>query len=232
MGRCTRYCKEELLDMLHEYCPEAVAKLPSPDTFTFCRGSGGTYKLSVGTTHGLVRRREHELWVVCGGTAKPYLDFKSDVNWNGSFNRQSGQEGSLGNSFFSKMSKNKSLYPFSEQLKAVVGFVFVYCGKQKEFVDFGFGKGLDILVKELKCMMSRDEEPAGKDTIHQDAHASTAEAPEADTVKIPSDDHVGQEHLDENLQQSSDKLIFERPKKRSLSVETDDRLVEKKARLD
>jgi len=232
MPSCTRYTKEQLLDMLQEQCPDVINKLPSPDTFSFRRNSKGKHELSVGSTHGLVRRGERELWVICGGTAKPHLYFRSNVNSSGLFSKNVGQEGFIGNSFFSKMPKRKMLNPFSEPLKAVVGFVFVYCGKKEEFIDFGLGNGFQILVKELKYMMARDDDRAGEGIIPEVARADTAEVLNANAVKDHGDNYSKEEHSAEVLPESSENVLSEHSKKRALSVDTDEHSVEKKLRVE
>jgi hypothetical protein len=225
MGRCTRYCKEELLDMLHEHCPEAVAKLPSPDSFTFQASHHGTSELRIGSyIKGRRSPTTHELWVRCGGTAKPWLGFDIEIDHKGFY----------GDAFFKKMTKSGKVHVYSNELKAMVAFIFVYCDKMEEFCDFDNGKGSKILVKELQNMFPKDQNVAVSEDVTEHVRSDTVNASDArsDLVKSSSDKQPAEKQFAESLQKSSHKLLSKRPKKRSLGVETDDRFVEKKARLD
>ena len=137
MPSCPRYDREQLLGMLHEYCPGAMANLPPPSSFEFTHGSD---MLRVGSqpTH-LVGR---EVWVRQCNTAKPFLAYK---NANGNHHGITKDQKFQGNDFFGKLTEDGKLHPYDDDVKALVNFVLVYCDKEKEFFDFGFGHALDIL---------------------------------------------------------------------------------------
>lgn len=229
MGRCKRYGKEQLLDMLQEQCPNTMAKLPLPDTFAFQALPDGTSELRIGSyTKGRRIPVRHELWVRCGGTAKPWLGFDIEIDHK-SFH---------GDAFFKKMTKSGTRDVYSDELKTMVAFVFVYCDKMEEFCDFQFGKGFKILIEQLKYMFPEVEDDVASSNGTQDVRTETAEASDADAnadadmIKTPKDDQSAEKQPKEQLVNSLDDVLSEKPKKRLLSVETDEYSVEKKLRVE
>lgn len=156
MGRCKRYNKKQLLEILNETCPEAMAKLPSPDTFEFKTLNGEMHML-IGSTIKRVRRGSYPLWVTFNRDIKPWLEFETEFTDRGS--KLVREEGLNGGSIFGKMTRSGTFRTLvdSDALKAVVAFVFVYCGKMESFMDFGFGKGVKALVESLKIIAARTE---------------------------------------------------------------------------
>ncbi|KAI4669297.1 uncharacterized protein J4E79_001340 [Alternaria viburni] len=225
MGKkCERYDKQQLLDMLQEQCPDAMAKLPSADTFIFQNLDDGPGKamLRIGTcTKGKRSPTTHELYVQCGGKAKPELWFDIQNDYQ-SFN---------GDGFFKNMD---GWYIYSDILKAAIAFVFVYCGHKEKFCDFGFGNGFKLLVKVLNYLLSDVEGGAASSNNTADAGTDTAEASDADAnmVKIPGDDRSEEKLPEEYPQKSLDNVLSEKPRKRSLSVESDEPVVQKKLRVE
>jgi hypothetical protein len=178
MGRCKRYTKDELLKILNEKCPDAVAKLPSPDAFEFKRYNDRRHML-IGSTNQRVRRGELPLWVQClgEGETKPWLAFETDFTTDTSMLVR--REGLKGNFFFGKMTKSGLFRTLvdSDSLKAVVAFVFVYCGNMEKFMDFGFGRGVKVLVESLQAIAARtqDEGEARDSPAGEDRHAAKTE---------------------------------------------------------
>ncbi|KAI4961818.1 hypothetical protein J4E86_000847 [Alternaria arbusti] len=211
MPSCPRYTKEQLLDMLQEQCPGVMARLPSPETFIF--RDLRKPMLRIGTcTKGKRSPTTYELHVQCGGKpeAKPVLHYDVE-NDDRSFN---------GDGFFKNMN---GTYIYSDKLKAVIAFVFVYCGQMDVFCDFGFGNGFKLLVEVLNHVLSEVEDGAA--SSNDTAEASDAHA---NMVKIPDDDRSEEMLPEEYPHKSLDNILSEKPRKRSLRVESDEHVVQKK----
>ncbi|KAI4636492.1 hypothetical protein J4E83_001447 [Alternaria metachromatica] len=202
MGKkCKRYGKEQLLDMLQEQIPNAMAKIPRPDAFKFQSLPDGKSQLCIGTyIEGLSNPTTDEFWVHCGGIAKPWLAF--DIG--------DKDQAFHGNAFFKKMTESGQVYLFSDGLKAIVAFVFVYCNKMEEFCDFQSGKGFNILVEKLRYMFPEVEESALSGNGTEDAGSVSAKISDADAdvVKTLDDDQSAGEKPEEQLVKLLDDVLL------------------------
>ncbi|KAI4646912.1 hypothetical protein J4E93_005136 [Alternaria ventricosa] len=139
--------------MLDEEHPGIIAQLPSPESFVFQRGPHNEHMLSIGshdTKNGI-----YGIFVTQKSSVKPRLHYKHS---NGVDAGLTAGQRFQGNQFFGKMTVSGQLRPYTHEIKAMIAFVFLYCGKQPEFFDFAHGGATKLLVKDLTFVTGNQSE--------------------------------------------------------------------------
>lgn len=175
------------------------------------------------------------------GSCKPWLDVRSIDSGILSLGYCTFQ----GEGIFSAITGDAGGYAWSNEMKALVSFVFVYAGQAEMFADFDWGKGLPIFIEVLELIEVREKaKERGEDESESASVTSdenTQSVADEDTYDSESDEEIGtssseREEEDAGEPSESDtsaQKIAEAEKKRSLSPTGDDEvLTSKKPRFD
>ncbi|KAH7091694.1 hypothetical protein FB567DRAFT_589567 [Paraphoma chrysanthemicola] len=165
------YTKDELLAILNEKCPDALAKFPPPEDFTIkvnVRGSVDSPTLRVGhVVIGKSRKIKGELWLeeYDSGLRNSHIPRQHPIDVNDYIKNSKGFKG-LG--IFSKFTDRGDVgMPFANPMRALFRFIMLLCGYSTVYEEFkdvnGKLQGLKPLVYGLKNIAKRFPAPQDLD---------------------------------------------------------------------
>jgi hypothetical protein len=150
MGRPTvQYSKAELVAFLEKKCPQALAKFPLPENFSFETHPDGTY-LNIGYIDDDRYIVGHKIFANCHGEGMSQLNYKKL------------QQGQIRGGdvhlvdLLREVLGSPTVPAYDAALRVVVNFIFVWCGRKDAFIDLQHGSELEcepalsVLVRRLE----------------------------------------------------------------------------------
>lgn len=148
----TTFKLDEILAIVQTECPEAFAAFPAIETFTLYDCNNDEEKktagLKVGYRNLLRPARTEEIHVRLDFSREyPWLDYYSDETF---LNTKSFRRVHL-NKPFSHLGSD----PWSNEMRALVEFLFILNGNSADFRDFGMGQGVKSLIRALRVIQKK-----------------------------------------------------------------------------
>ncbi|EFQ86880.1 hypothetical protein CFE70_008183 [Pyrenophora teres f. teres 0-1] len=228
MGRVKRYNRDELLGILEDQCPDALANFPKSDSFIFntTEDDGDKSKTYLRIGRVLVETKKDyslslgdEAWVEITGPCKPWLYVQTIDHGcvDEKIYRHVRCDG-----VFGALTESANVYAWSDFMKALISFAFVYAGRRDTYADFDKGQGLPILVKALKDIAAHDQAVKNKGNNSPAPSSEENEMPQAipeEEAALDENKILGNSDSANDKKSIQDHDVGKATKKRHLSVD-------------